>query len=126
MDLMKTLDDARNAQDWDTFDKRHTSVVVVRWPGQPPTNGRHDHRAEGIRMFETFPHNRVGNRPYKTLFAGGDWTCSIAHFTGTMKGPMIDPNGTEIPPAGKSFEVDFCAIAPGRLSRRISSTISLA
>jgi len=50
MELMQTLDDAWNAQDWDTFDKRHTSVVIVRWPGRPPTHGRHDHRAEGIQM----------------------------------------------------------------------------
>ena len=41
MELMQTLDDAWNAQDWDTFDKRHVSEVVVRWPAQPPTNGRH-------------------------------------------------------------------------------------
>ncbi len=111
MELMQTLDDAWNSQDWDTFDKRHKNDVVVRWPGQPPTQGRHDHRAEGIQMFKTFPDNRVGNRPYKTLFASGDWTCSIAHFTGTMKGPMIGPKGVEIPATGKSFEVDFCTVA---------------
>ena len=45
MELMQTLDDAWNAQDWDTFDKRHKPDVVVRWPAQPPTHGRHDHRA---------------------------------------------------------------------------------
>ena len=32
MELMQTLDDAWNAQDWDTFDKRHAKDVVVRWP----------------------------------------------------------------------------------------------
>src|SRR6478736_3306277 len=48
MELMQTLDDAWNTQDWDTFDKRHKADVVVRWPAQPPTHGRHDHRAEGV------------------------------------------------------------------------------
>ena len=62
-------------------------------------------------MFKTFPDNKVHNRPYKTFFASGDWTCSIARFTGTMKGPMIGPGGTEIPPTGKTFEVDFCTVA---------------
>ena len=33
MELMQTLDDAWNAQDWDTFDSRHTTDTVVRWPG---------------------------------------------------------------------------------------------
>ena len=78
MELMQTLDDAWNAQDWDTFDKRHKPDVVVRWPAQPPTHGRRDHRAEGVQMFTTFPDNKVHNRPYKTFFASGDWTCSIA------------------------------------------------
>ena len=111
MELMQTLDDAWNAQDWDTFDKRHRTNVVVRWPGQPPTNGIHDHRLEGIQMFKTFPDNRVHNRPYKVFFASGEWTCSIARFTGTMTGPMTGPDGKEIPPTGKSFEVDFCTVA---------------
>jgi hypothetical protein len=39
--LMKTLDDAWNSQDWETFKKRHASDVAVYWPGQPePTRGR--------------------------------------------------------------------------------------
>ena len=109
--LMQTLDDAWNAQDWATFDKRHKPDTVVRWPGQPPTHGIKDHRAEGVQMFKTFPDNRVGNRPYKTLFAEGDWTCSIARFTGTMTGPMIGAGGRAIAPTGKSFEVDFCTVA---------------
>jgi len=111
LELMQTLDDSWNAQDWDTFDKRHEHDVVVRWPAQPPTHGRQDHRSESIRLFKTFPDNRVHNRPYKVLFASGDWTCSIARFTGTMTGPMAGPNGRDIPPTGKSFEVDFCTVA---------------
>ena len=111
MELMQTLDDAWNARDWDTFARRHKPDVVVRWPAQPPTHGRHDHRAEGVQMFKTFPDNKVHNRPYKTFFASGDWTCSIARFTGTMEGPMLGLGGKEISPTGKSFEVDFCTVA---------------
>jgi ketosteroid isomerase-like protein len=111
MGLMQTLDDAWNAQDWDTFDARHKSDVVVRWPGQDPTNGIHDHRAEAIQMFKTFPDNHVQNRPYKIFFASGDWTCSVSRFTGTMTGPMQGPAGEEIPATGKSFDVDFFTVA---------------
>ena len=28
-----------------------------------------------------------------------------------MTGPMVLADGTEIPPTGKSFEVDFCTVA---------------
>jgi ketosteroid isomerase-like protein len=111
VELMQTLDDAWNAQDWDTFDKRHKAETIVRWPAQAPTHGIHDHRAEGVAMFKTFSDNRVGNRPCKVLFASGDVTCSIARFAGTMTGPMVLADGTEIPPTGKCFEVDFCTVA---------------
>jgi hypothetical protein len=45
------------------------------------------------------------------FFASGDWTCSIARFTGTMKGPMMGLGGKEIPPTHKLFEVYFCTVA---------------
>ncbi len=111
MELMQTLDDAWNAQDLDTFTQRHKPDVVVRWPGQPPTHGIDNHRAEAIGFFKTFPDQHLGNRPYRVFFASGDWTCSIARFTGTMKGPMQGPDGKEIPPTGKSFDVDFFTVA---------------
>jgi len=79
MRLMKTLDDAWNNQDWDTFSKRHTEDVIVRWPGQSePTRGMDAHRREGIQMFKTFPDNHVENNPYRVLFGQNEWTCSIA------------------------------------------------
>ena len=111
MELMQTLDDAWNAQDLVTFSKRHREEVVVRWPGKPPTHGVHDHETEARDFFRTFPDQHLVNRPYRVFFASGDWTCSIARFTGTMTGPMQGPDGKEIPPTGKSFDVEFCTIA---------------
>ena len=87
-ELMQTLDDAWNSQDLDTFVRRHRHDVVVRWPGQPETHGAQAHRQEAIDFYRAFPNQRVGTRPYKMLIAQGPWTCSIAHFTGTMTGPM--------------------------------------
>ena len=111
MQLMQTLDDAWNAKDMDVFSNRHRENVVVRWPGQSPTNGNAAHRTEALDFFRAFPDQHIDNRPYKTLFASGDWTCSIAHFTGTFSGPMKGPDGKDIPPTGKSFDVDFCTVA---------------
>jgi hypothetical protein len=111
-ELMVTLDDAWNARDWDIFAARHKADVIVHWPGRTePTRGREPHRLEGIEMDKTFPDNHVDNRPYKVFFASGDWTCLVARFSGTMTGPMRAPNGNEIPPTGKRFEVDFCTVA---------------
>jgi hypothetical protein len=74
--LMKTLDDSWNTQDWDTFNKRHTDNVAVYWPGQPdPTRGRHDHKAEAVEFFKTFPDNH----PYKVLFEKSSKTSLAFH-----------------------------------------------
>jgi hypothetical protein len=41
LELMRTLDHSRNAQDWATFEKRHSKDNTVFWPGQAePTRGR--------------------------------------------------------------------------------------
>jgi ketosteroid isomerase-like protein len=111
MELMQTLDDAWNSQDLDTFIQRHKPDTVVSWPGQPPTHGVEAHRQEAIDFFTAFPDQHLDNRPYKTFFASGDWTYSIAHFTGTMTGPMRAADGSQVPPTGKSFDVDFCTVA---------------
>jgi ketosteroid isomerase-like protein len=111
-ELMQTLDDAWNAQDVDVFRARHKPDVIVRWPGQPnPTVGIEDHTAESIAFWKMSPDQHLENRPYKVFFASGDWTCSIARFKGTMTGPMQGAGGTEIPPTGKAFDVDFYTIA---------------
>ncbi len=113
---METLDDAWNAGPnsslWDTFRKRHTEDVAVYWPGQSePTRGKRNHDLEAVEFFKTFPDNHLINRPYKTLLADGNYTCSIADFYGTMKGPMKMGEGKIVQPTGKSFHVEFCTVA---------------
>lgn len=113
--LMRTLDDAWNAQDWDTFKKRHDEDVTVYWPGQPePTRGRNAHHHESVEFFRAFPDNHIENNPYKILFGQGDYTCSVADFTGTMKGPMKGSGGRTFQPTGKKFRLDFCTVAHWR------------
>ncbi len=114
-ELMTTLDDAWNAGPgsalWETFKKRHTDNVAVYWPGGgEPTRGRHHHDLEAVEFFKTFPDNHLINRPYKILVAEGNHTCSVADFSGTMKGPM-KMGGKTIPPTNKKFHVEFCTVA---------------
>jgi len=116
LELMKTLDDAWNAGPksplWETFRKRHTENVAVYWPGQPlPTKGRHNHDVEAVEFFKTFPDNHLINNPYKIFFGQGDYTCTVADFSGTMKGPMKTADGKTIPATNKSFHVEFCTVA---------------
>jgi hypothetical protein len=112
---MQTLDDAWNTQDWPTYEKLHAKDVSVFWPGQEkPTYSRPSHKEEAIAFFKIFPDNKVGNRPYKVLFGPGDWTCSVADFTGTFKGPMTTPEGKVIQPNKKKFKLEFCTVAHGK------------
>jgi ketosteroid isomerase-like protein len=112
MELMRTLDDSWNAQDWETFEKRHSADTAVFWPGQPePTRGRAHHKAESVEFFKTFPDNHLINHPYKVEISQGEWTCTVADFTGTMLGPMKGPDGKLIPPTKKKFHIDFCTVA---------------
>ena len=116
LELMKTLDDAWNAGPtspiWDTFRKRHVENVAVYWPGgAPPTMGRHNHDLESVELFKTFPDNHLINNPYKILFGQGDHTCTVADFSGTMKGPMKGADGKQIAPTRKSFHIEFCTVA---------------
>ena len=79
MRLMKTLDDAWNSQDWDTFSKLHTEDVIVRRPGQPkPTRGLNAHRIEGIEMFKIFLTTMS-----KTILI----RCSLVKVTGLVQLP---------------------------------------
>jgi ketosteroid isomerase-like protein len=123
MQLMKTLDDAWNSQDWETFSQRHADDVIVRWPGKPLTRGIEAHKKEGEIFFMAFPDNHVGNDPYKVFFGQGDWTCSIAEFTDTHEGLMIAPDGTSIQPTNKKFKVDFCTVAHWKDKRIVEENL---
>jgi hypothetical protein len=116
LNLMKTLDDAWNAGPksplWETFRKRHTEDVAVFWPGgAPPTKGRHNHDLEAVEFFKSFPDNHLVNNPYKFFFGQGDYTCTVADFSGTMKGPMRGTDGKVVQPTNKKFHLEFCTIA---------------
>jgi predicted ester cyclase len=111
-ELMKTLDNAWNSQDWETFSERHADNVAVFWPGQAdPTRRVQNHREESIDFFKMFPDNHLANDPYKILFAEGDYTCSVADFTGTFKGAMKGLDGKMIQPTNKKFHLEFCTVA---------------
>jgi len=84
--LMQTLDDAWNSQDWNTFKDRHAENVAVFWPGQPdPTRGVHNHHQESVEFFKIFPDNHLVNNPYKILLADGDHTFQWQTLQGHLK-----------------------------------------
>jgi predicted ester cyclase len=117
-ELMKTLDNAWNSQDWETFSERHADNVAVFWPGQAdPTRGVQNHREESIEFFKMFPDNHLANDPYKILFAEGDYTCSVADFTGTFKGAMKGLDGKIFNLLTRNFIWSFVLLPTGRIEK---------
>jgi hypothetical protein len=124
--LMKTLDDAWNSLDGETFKKRHASNVDVYWPGQPePKVGRDAHHKEAVEFFKTFLTTTW--RTIHIIFFSAreighvQWQNSQAR----LKGPMMGPNGKLVQPTNKKFRSEFCTVAywmKGKSSKRSSST----
>src|SRR5438034_2639693 len=81
LELMRTLDDSWNTQDWETFEKRHSRDTAVFWPGQAePTRGRDNHKAESIEFFKTFPDNHLINNRKSTRLNSSHTVNSYAVF----------------------------------------------
>jgi predicted ester cyclase len=117
-ELMKTLDNAWNSQDWETFSERHADNVAVFWPGQAdPTRGVQNHHEESLEFFKMFPDNHLANDPYKILFAEGDYTCSVADFTGTFKGAMKGLDGKIFNLLTRNFIWSFVLLPTGRIEK---------
>ena len=69
---------------------------------------RDSHKTESVEFFKTFPGNHLINHPSKVEIAQGEWTCTVADFTGTMRGPMKGLDGNLIAPTNKKFHIEFC------------------
>ena len=84
LELLITLHDPGDEeQEEDTFNHLQAENTLEYWLGQLfPARGQHDLRAI------------IDNAPYKVTFGQGDWTCTLARFTGTtndsMKGMNIE------------------------------------
>jgi hypothetical protein len=52
----------------------------------------HNHQEESEEFFKIFRDNYLINNHYKIPIAEIDYSCSIAEFTGTFKGPVF-PGG---------------------------------
>ncbi len=59
-------------------------------------------------MFVYAPDTRIQVHPVK--IASGEWTSVIGVIEGTFTEPMPLPDGSSIPPTGKSFKLIMCTV----------------
>jgi hypothetical protein len=108
LELMKKGDDAFNARDFAGMDAVHDPDLIAHVTGNAqPIYGRAAHAEAMKGMFRIFPDVHVENDPYPIQFGSGDWITVISRCKGTFTGEMMQPDGTLVPPTGKSFEVEF-------------------
>ena len=107
LELMAKGDNAFNNRDFETVDTVHDPDMIAYIPGSPePIYGSKDHSAAMQAFLRIFPDMHV-NLPYPIQFGSGDWITVITNATGTFTGEMAMPDGTVVPPTGKSFDVEF-------------------
>lgn len=99
------LDEAFNRRDWLTYDRGFAGDFVGRNTRFGDTKARQAHLDHARAFCATFGDAHVHNAPYVSAVADGEWTCTVARFTGTMDGPFSSGSGKLIPPTGKSFDI---------------------
>jgi hypothetical protein len=108
LELMKKGDDAFNARDFTAMDEVHHPDMIAHVQGlAEPLYGRAAHAAAMGQFFQVFPDVHVDCDPYPVQFGAGDWITVVTRVTGTFTGEMTLPDGTVIPPTGKTFDVEF-------------------
>ena len=104
---IKTFDnldfDVFTNQKWDRLKESHSDNITVHWPDGHQTKGIERHIKDLKSMFVYAPDTRIQEHPVKV--ASGEWTSVIGVMEGTFTESMPLPDGSSIPPTGKSFKL---------------------
>lgn len=95
-------------QDWVGFHKSHGPDIVVHWPDGHTTTGLDVHIEDLKKMFVYAPDTRIKEHPIR--IGNGEWTAVAGIMEGTFSAPMPLPDGTSIPPTGKSFKLPMATL----------------
>lgn len=97
-------------QDWTNLHKSHADNVLVHYPDGHTTKGIPDHIKEISSMWTFAPDNRIEEHPVRFGTADGEWTAVVGEVKGTFTKPMMQADGTAIPPTGKSYKLQMATI----------------
>ena len=100
---------AFNKQDWDLYREILSPDVVITYPDGRRVSGIEEDIKGLKNMFVAIPDFRVTG--HSVRIGSGDWTAVTGIVEGTFTGTMTAPDGTTIPPTGKSFKIGMCTVA---------------
>ena len=104
-----TLDyDVFSHQQWDRLKESHAQDIVVTWPDGHETRGIEKHIEDLKAMFVYAPDIQIKEHPIR--IGNGSWTAVAGFMTGTFSEPMPMPDGTSIPPTGKTFRLPMATL----------------
>ena len=99
---------ATNTRDWDSWEALHTPDAVRSAPElEEPLQGAPAMRAAIEVLSAAFPDYHLELRQ---AIGEGEWLSVRLHTTGTMTGPLLLSDGTEVPATGQTIDQDWSAL----------------
>ena len=100
--------EATNTRDWDRWEALHTPDAVRTAPElEEPLRGAPALRAAIEVLSVAFPDYHLELRQ---AIGEGDWLSVRLHTTGTMTGPLLLSDGTEVPATGQPIDQEWSAL----------------
>jgi ketosteroid isomerase-like protein len=99
---------ATNDRDWERWQALHTPDALRTAPElDAPLRGAPALRAAIETLSVAFPDYHLA---LEQAFGQGEWLAVRIHTTGTMTGPLLLSDGTEVPATGQAIEQDWSAL----------------
>jgi len=99
---------ATNRRDWDTWQALHTPDAIRTAPElEAPLVGSDALRAAIETLGNAFPDYHL---ELEQAFGQGEWLALRIHTTGTMTGPLVLSDSSEVPATGQPIEQDWAAL----------------
>lgn len=100
--------EATNARDWDAWQALHTEDAIRTAPElEEPLEGAAAMRAAIEILGTAFPDYHL---ELTQAFGQGPWLAVRLHTTGTMTGPLMLSDGSQVPATGQPIEQDWAAL----------------
>jgi len=108
IEVMRARVEATNTRDWDRWQNLHTEDATRSAPElEAPLQGSAAMRAAIEVLSTAFPDYHL---ELTQSFGEGEWLAVRLHTSGTMTGPLLLSDGTEVPPTGRPIEQDWTAL----------------
>ena len=108
LQLIKTLNNAFNNQDWDHLFENVTESVLYVHPGFPePVEGIAEVRQYFERVTTMAPNLK---NEIVQIIGEGNWICVESIWTGSNTGTVEYADGRKLAPTNKSFHLPVCTL----------------